>query len=91
MERIVEIQMRRVERRLAERGISLELTSEARAFLAAEGYDPVYGARPLRRAIEKRLLNPLAEHVLRGAFGEGARVTADVAPDRGGLAFRAAA
>ncbi|MBM4397436.1 MAG: ATP-dependent chaperone ClpB [Deltaproteobacteria bacterium] len=91
MERIVDIQMRRVERRLADRGISLELTPAARAFLADEGFDPVYGARPLRRAIEKRLLNPLAERVLRGEFGEGARVTADVAPDRAELAFRAAA
>jgi len=81
LERIVDIQMARVVERLKQRGITLRLTREARAFLAREGYDPVYGARPLRRVIEKRLLNPLAAAILEGRFPDGATITADAAPD----------
>jgi len=82
MGRIVDIQMERVRRRVAERRIELVLAPEARAFLAREGYDPVYGARPLRRAIEKLLLNPLAEEVLKGSLAEGTRVIVSAEGDR---------
>jgi ATP-dependent Clp protease ATP-binding subunit ClpA len=58
-------------KRLAERKITVRLTDEARARLVEEGYDPVYGARPLKRTIQRRLLDPLALKVLEGAFGEG--------------------
>jgi ATP-dependent Clp protease ATP-binding subunit ClpB len=86
IERIVDIQMARVEKRLADRRVTLALSPGARALLAEEGYDPVFGARPLRRVIEKRLLNPLAERILKGEFPEGASVTADV--EGGDLVFR---
>ena len=75
---IVALQARRVIDRLAERGIGLELTPEARTLLGDLGYDPVYGARPLKRVIQKRLVDRLALSMLRGEFGDGdtVRVTA---------------
>ncbi len=75
---IVALQARRVIDRLAERGIALELTPEARTLLADLGYDPVYGARPLKRVIQKRLVDRLAMSMLRGEFvdGDTVRVTA---------------
>lgn len=85
MERIVDIQMKRVRARLAERHIEISLSNEARSWLAQEGFDPVYGARPLRRVIEKRLLNPLAERLISGEFRDGARIKVDVGKE--GLTF----
>ena len=79
-----------VTRRLAESGITLELTDEALTLLAREGYDPVYGARPLRRAIQRRLENPLARRLLAGEFTEGDVVRVDVSPD-GELTFNGSA
>jgi ATP-dependent Clp protease ATP-binding subunit ClpB len=75
-----------VTRRLTESGITLELTDEALTLLARDGYDPVYGARPLRRAIQRRLENPLARRLLAGEFTEGDVVRVDVSPD-GELTF----
>ena len=79
MEAIVDIQMRRLHGRLADQQISLTLTDDARALLARKGYDPEYGARPLKRAIQTLVENPLAEEILSGRFGEGSAVvgTAD--------------
>jgi ATP-dependent Clp protease ATP-binding subunit ClpB len=74
MEQIVDIQMVRVAKRLAERRLTLRLAEPARAWLAEEGWDPVYGARPLKRTIEKTLLNPLAQEILKGRLKEGAVV-----------------
>jgi ATP-dependent Clp protease ATP-binding subunit ClpB len=74
---IVELQLRRVEARLAERGLRLELTDEARAVLAEAGWDPTYGARPLKRAIQRMLENPLALRLLEGEFSEGDTVRVD--------------
>jgi ATP-dependent Clp protease ATP-binding subunit ClpB len=68
---IVEVQMKRVQKRLEERKIQLELSKEARDLLAEEGYDPVYGARPLKRAIQRLVLDPLALEILQGHVGEG--------------------
>ena len=68
---IVELQLRRVEARLAERGLHLEVSDEARAVLAEAGWDPTYGARPLKRAIQRLLENPLALRLLEGEFAEG--------------------
>ena len=62
------------------------MTDAALTLLAREGYDPVYGARPLRRAIQRHLENPLARRILAGEFGPGATVTIDVGPE-GGLTF----
>src|ERR671914_2853404 len=70
-----------VKRRLAESGITLELSDEALTLLAREGYDPVYGARPLRRAIQRRLENPLARRLLAGEFTQGDTVRVDVSPE----------
>ena len=75
---IVEIQLARLEARLAGRKIALELDVEAKAWLAAEGYDPVFGARPLKRVIQRHLQDPLAEMILSGDVLDGAvvRITA---------------
>ncbi|HPB50893.1 MAG TPA: hypothetical protein PLZ31_06660, partial [Myxococcota bacterium] len=77
MEKIVDIQMRRIERLLAARDMTLKLTGAARSLLADDGFDPVYGARPLRRAIERMVLNPLADEILQGKVRPGARISAD--------------
>jgi ATP-dependent Clp protease ATP-binding subunit ClpB len=68
---IVDLQVERVVRRVAERGIDLELTDEARTLLGNLGYDPTYGARPLKRVIQKRLVDPLALAILEGRFATG--------------------
>jgi ATP-dependent Clp protease ATP-binding subunit ClpB len=74
---IVELQLRRVEARLAERGLRLELTEAAKETLAEAGWDPTYGARPLKRAIQRLLENPLALRLLEGEFAEGDTVRVD--------------
>jgi ATP-dependent Clp protease ATP-binding subunit ClpB len=74
---IVELQLRRVEARLAERGLRLELTDAAKEALAEAGWDPTYGARPLKRAIQRMLENPLALRLLEGEFSEGDVVRVD--------------
>ena len=71
---IVEIQLRRLEKRLAQRKIALELDADAKAWLAEEGYDPVYGARPLKRVIQRQLQDPLAEMLLAGDILDGSTV-----------------
>jgi ATP-dependent Clp protease ATP-binding subunit ClpB len=89
IERIVDIQMARVQARLAERKMTLELTPKAKQKLAEEGYDPAYGARPLRRAIQRLIVDPLALLVLEGKFQEGDRIRVDVGAD-GKLVFEKA-
>jgi len=79
--RIVELQLERVQQRLASQELKLEIDSEARRFLAREGYDPQYGARPLKRAIQEHLLNPLATRLLAGEFVGGDTVKVVVAAD----------
>jgi len=74
---IVELQQLRVEARLAERGLRLELTDAAKELLAEAGWDPTYGARPLKRAIQRLLENPLALRLLEGEFTEGDVVRVD--------------
>jgi ATP-dependent Clp protease ATP-binding subunit ClpB len=86
---IIEIQARGLLKRLEDRKIHVELTSAAKDWLVREGYDPVYGARPLKRTIQRLILDPLALRVLEGDFREGDRVTIDVGPD--GLRFEKAA
>jgi ATP-dependent Clp protease ATP-binding subunit ClpB len=84
--RIVDIQLETVRRRLDDRKISLRLTERAHAHLAKNGYDPDYGARPLKRLIQKEIVDPLAKRILAGEFKEGDAVEADV--EKGGLMFR---
>ncbi len=86
IERIVEIQLKDLRKRLAERKLQLEVTPEAKALLAERGYDPVFGARPLKRTIQRMIENPLAVEVLAGRFGEGDTVV--VEPDGETLRFR---
>jgi len=78
---IVEIQLRRLEKRLAARKITLELDPDARAWLAEEGYDPVFGARPLKRVIQRHLQDPLAEMILSGALLDGASLRIGAGPE----------
>ncbi len=87
IEGIVDIQVAVLEKRLRERGFDLRLDESARRFLAEEGYDPAYGARPLRRAIQKHLENPLAKDILGGKFAPG--LTVQVSAGDGALTFRA--
>ncbi|AOW22537.1 ATP-dependent chaperone ClpB [Sphingomonas melonis TY] len=74
---IVDIQVARVAKLLADRKITLELTDAAREWLGRVGYDPVYGARPLRRAVQRHLQDPLAEAILRGEVKDGSTVKVD--------------
>src|SRR5215218_412802 len=75
---IVELQLRRLRERLAERGLELELTEEAKELVAEVGWDPTYGARPLKRALQRLVENPLALKLLEGEFGEGDTVRVGV-------------
>jgi ATP-dependent Clp protease ATP-binding subunit ClpB len=81
LNRIVDIQLRSLQKVLAHRRITLEVTEAAKQRLADEGYDPVYGARPLKRVIQKRIQNRLALEALQGRVKDGDHVVIDVAPD----------
>jgi ATP-dependent Clp protease ATP-binding subunit ClpA len=87
---IVGLLLAGVERRLAESRISLEVSDAARALIARQGYDPVYGARPLRRAIQRSIENPLARRILAGEFPAGSTVNVDATSD-GALTFNGSA
>jgi ATP-dependent Clp protease ATP-binding subunit ClpB len=86
IEKIVEIQLKDLRKRLAERKLQLEVKPEAKAMLAERGYDPVFGARPLKRTIQRMIENPLAVEVLAGRFTEGDTVV--VEPDGETLRFK---
>jgi ATP-dependent Clp protease ATP-binding subunit ClpB len=83
--KIVDIQLASLKKRLADRHIDIELTPAAKEFLVKEGYDPVYGARPLKRTIQRLVLDPLAVEVLRGGFRDGDTVVVDA--KRGNISF----
>ncbi|HKC89284.1 MAG TPA: ATP-dependent chaperone ClpB [Blastocatellia bacterium] len=87
LKQIVEIQLDRLRRRLAERHISLELTEAARTRLVRAGYDPVYGARPLKRAIQREIETPLGRRILKGEIRDGQTLLVDFDPARGELKF----
>ena len=74
---IVDIQVARLQKLLEDRKIRLELTDAARAWLGRVGYDPVYGARPLKRAVQKYLQDPLADEILAGEVHDGSTVKVD--------------
>ena len=86
LKRIVALLVLEVEKRLADRNIELELGDEAKSWLLREGYEPAYGARPLRRAIQRYVENPLSSRILSGEFKDGDRVVVGV--DGGALTFR---
>ena len=83
---MVDLQLNSLKKRLAERNIEIEVTQEAKEKLVEEGYDPVLGARPLKRVIQKRIQNELALKLLRGEVKDGDRVIVDVGLD-GALTF----
>jgi len=85
--RIVSIQTRHLQELLRQRGISMELTMDAKAYLAERGYDPVFGARPLKRAIQRDLQDPLALAILEGRIHEGDHVLVDADVDHEALMF----
>ena len=87
--RIVELQVELLTRRVSERGIEIELTEDARTLLGNLGFDPTYGARPLRRVIQRKLVDPLALKLLEGDFADGARVRVDA--EDGGSRLQAGA
>ncbi len=87
MERIVDLQMELVRGRLADHGLKVDVTEAARTWLAQEGYDPSFGARPLKRALQKHVESPLSIRILQGEFSEGDLVIVDYAEEEG-LIFR---
>ncbi|MDO8283217.1 MAG: ATP-dependent chaperone ClpB [Thermodesulfovibrionia bacterium] len=87
--RIVDIQLEQMKRYLKERHVDLVLTDKAKAYLADVGYDQLYGARPLKRAIQKEILNPLATKLLDGSFSEGDLIEADIEGEK--ILFKKAA
>jgi ATP-dependent Clp protease ATP-binding subunit ClpB len=86
---IVEIQAKKLEKRLLERRIALKITEKAKEFLAKEGFDPAYGARPLKRVIQREIQDKLAMKILEGKFKEGDTVNVDMDTRKGGLVFKA--
>ena len=91
LKEIVKILLRDLEQRIRASGLTLDITDEACAFLVKRGYDPKYGARPLRRAIQRQLEDPLSEAILRGGFGPGTTVRVDVEEGGEHLTFESAA
>ena len=87
--RIVDIQVEHLARRLAARKLEIELTPAAREYLAEKGYEPSFGARPLKRLLQREVHDPLAMKLLSGELAEGSSVVID--RDGDGLAFRSAA
>jgi ATP-dependent Clp protease ATP-binding subunit ClpB len=85
IEQIVGLQLERLQARLAERNLHLELSDAARAHLARVGYDPDYGARPLKRVLQREIADPIALQLLQGEFADGDTIVVDASPD--GLVF----
>jgi ATP-dependent Clp protease ATP-binding subunit ClpB len=86
---IVNIQVKKLEQRLLERRIQLKITDQAKAWLAKEGFDPAYGARPLKRVLQKEIQDRLAMIILEGKFKEGDTIAADLNNKKGELVFKA--
>ncbi len=84
---IIDILLADVAKRLKDRGINFELTARAKEFLAEKGFNPTFGARPLKRTIQKHVEDPLAEEILRGQFSGRCRVTVDRKGEKEGLSF----
>jgi ATP-dependent Clp protease ATP-binding subunit ClpB len=87
LKKIVEIQLADVRRRLEERHITLTLTEAARTWLVRSGFDPHYGARPLKRAIQREIENPLAKKIVAGQVRDGQSILIDTDPNGSGLLF----
>jgi ATP-dependent Clp protease ATP-binding subunit ClpB len=85
--RIVDVQLEHLRKRLATRSLKLEISDAAKRLLADEGYDPNYGARPLKRVIQQRIENPLASRILKGEFAEGSTIRVGVDPAKKDFTF----
>jgi ATP-dependent Clp protease ATP-binding subunit ClpB len=85
--KIVQVQLESLRRRLAQRNLKLAISEEATKLLGEEGYDPTYGARPLKRVIQQRIENPLASHLLRGDFVDGDTIHIGVNPSKHDFSF----
>ena len=85
--KIVDVQLAHLRKRLAARSMKLVVGDDAKQFLADEGYDPAYGARPLKRVIQQRIENPLAQKILGGQFGEGDMIVVHADPIKGSFVF----
>jgi len=83
---IVDLQMEDIQKRLSEHGLKVELTEEARKWLADKGYDPTFGARPLKRALQKHVESPLSISLLSGEFSQGDTVLVDITEEE--ISFR---
>jgi len=90
LDKIVDVQLENLRRRLANRNLKLELDEGARKLLAEEGYDPTFGARPLKRVIQQRIENPLAGHILAGEFGDGDTIVVTMDASKHDFAFSSA-
>ncbi len=88
LKHIVDIQLAYLNRRLTDRKMVLVATEAAEEWLAKTGYDPMYGARPLKRLIQKEIENPLSLHILQGDFMDGDAITVDASMDGHGLTFK---
>jgi ATP-dependent Clp protease ATP-binding subunit ClpB len=88
IKRIVDLQIAGLAARLAERHMGLEVTDKAREYLAREGYDPAYGARPLKRTLQRKVQDPLALMLLEGRFAEGDAVLVDLSSEKDGVVIR---
>jgi ATP-dependent Clp protease ATP-binding subunit ClpB len=88
IKKIIEIQLSYLNKRLAERKLSIRLTDSAKTLLVDQGFDPVYGARPLKRTIQKIIQDPLALRLLEGDFSEGAHIEVDVDPTTTKVVFK---
>jgi ATP-dependent Clp protease ATP-binding subunit ClpC len=87
MVKIVDLQMKEIQERMGDSGLTIELTPAARQWLAETGYDSAFGARPLRRALQKYLESPLSLSLLSGEFPRDAQISADVNEGKDGLRF----
>src|SRR5205085_1879526 len=87
LRKIVDLQIETLRKRLADRRLSLEVSNDALDLLAKEGFDPQFGARPLKRLIQRKVQNPLAVMLLEGRFADGDTVTVRVAKKTGELDF----
>lgn len=88
LRRIVDIQMKRIEKLLAQRNLTIELTDDSKDFLGTLGYDPIYGARPLKRVLRKYVENPLSTMILKGTFREGDHIRGELNPSHDHLEFQ---
>ena len=87
MAKIIDIQLKNILKRLADKKISIELTDKAKDFLADKGYEPAFGARPLKRALQTYLLNPLSSNIIAGKFGQDSKIKIDLAKNKKELIF----